>query len=342
MKRFLCVLLVLAALAALSACGQRVKSEAYPEPAPAYSYDYREAAVEAEEYGGLSAAYAVSNSAAGYSEKAAGAGSPSGNAKDAETDINPEKIIYSGTATLETTKFDETIEALEAMIETYGGWVESSSVTGANYSTVASGSRTSRTADYTIRVPNDKFNSVMETLPTLGNVPSSKVYTENVTSQYYDTQARLSTYEAQEKRLIELLDMADTVSDVIEIENELTEVRYRIESLQTTLRGWDRRVSWSTVTLKVKEVYEYTPAERKGYGRRLAEAFADGIDSLGEIFIDFIEALPVLLFIGVIIFFVIRLIVRAVRKNPERAEKRRLKKEARKAAKSGEKENGNN
>ena len=164
----------------------------------------------------------------------------------------PVCVVFS--ATVETTEFDATISALEAMIDSYGGWVESSSVNGAKYSSISRGSKTNRSASYTVRVPNGKFNSMMSDLSSLGNIPYSHVYTENVTSQYYDTQARLQTYQAQEKRLMELLDKAETVSDVIEIENELTEVRYRIESLQTSLRGWDRRVSWSTLYLTINEV----------------------------------------------------------------------------------------
>ncbi len=47
-------------------------------------------------------------------------------------DINPDKIIYSADATLETTDFDTAVEKLGALIEQYGGFIESSSVRGVN------------------------------------------------------------------------------------------------------------------------------------------------------------------------------------------------------------------
>ena len=139
------------------------------------------------------------------------------------------------------------------------------------------------------------------------------------------------------KKYAELLDKAETVSDVIEIENELTEVRYRIESMQTSLRNWDRRVSWSTVRLTVNEVSEYTPEVQKGYGERLKEALMEGLDNLSWYFIDFVEALPVLAFFLLLLIILI-LILKRVICSPKRAERRRARKEARAAAKTAKAE----
>ena len=343
--RILTVLLCIVLMLSLCACDSRTSSRkdqgsgysaSYYEPS--YSYDYDEMAVSEEAYGGfsMSGQYLAAPAAASTttaSNGSSGSGS-SGESKTADesSDLNPEKIIYFADATVETTQFESTISALDAMIDSVGGWVESSSVTGANYSSISRGSKTNRSANYTVRVPNDKFDEMMNSLPALGNVPRSHVYTENVTSQYYDTQARLTTYQAQEQRLLELLDKAETVSDVIEIENELTEVRYRIESMQTSLRNWDRRVSWSTIHLTVNEVSEYTPEVQKGYGERLKEALLEGLDNLSWYFIDFVEALPVLAFFLLLLIILI-LILKRIIWNPKRAERRRARKEA-KAAKT--------
>ena len=308
-----------------------------------YSYDYDDMAVAEEAYGGFSmsgmyaAAPAASSTTAGSSNGSSGSGDGSSKAADDSSDLSPEKIIYSADATVETTQFESTISALEAMIDGVGGWVESSSVTGANYSSISRGSKTNRSASYTVRVPNNKFDEMMSSLPALGNVPRSHVYTENVTSQYYDTQARLTTYQAQEQRLLELLDKAETVSDVIEIENELTEVRYRIESMQTSLRNWDRRVSWSTIHLTVNEVSEYTPEVQKGYGERLKEALLEGLDNLSWYFIDFMEALPVLAFFLLLLIILILILKRVIR-SPKREERRRARREAKAAVKAAKTE----
>ena len=343
-KRLLTAALCLIMLLSLCACGtakNRNTDNGYSTGTTAYRensyamYDYNEEAVAMEEYGGFAPAPMPAASATAGNAKTVAGGNDSDSGKDdSSSDLNPEKIIYSGDATVETTEFDATISALEAMIDSYGGWVESSSVNGAKYSNISRGNKTNRSASYTVRVPNEKFSGMMGELSSLGNIPYSHVYTENVTAQYYDTKARLETYQAQEKRLMELLDKAETVSDVIEIENELTDVRYRIESLQTSLRGWDRRVSWSTISLTINEVSEYTPTKTKTYGEKIAEAFQYGIENLGEVFVSFVEALPVLLFLLVLLIAVIA-IIRAIFFNPKRREKRRARKEA-KAAKKAE------
>ena len=102
-----------------------------------------------------------------------------------------------------------------------------------------------------------------------------------------------------------------------------------------SLRGWDRRVSWSTLYLTINEVSEYTPTKTKTYGEKISEAFQYGIENLGEVFVSFVEALPVLLFLLVLLIAVIA-IIRAIFFNPKRKEKRRARKEAKAAKKAAE------
>ena len=220
---------------------------------------------------------------------------------------NPDKIIYSSNVTVETTEFDETLSRLDALIKENKGWVESSSVNGANFYDVSRGYTSTRSADYTLRIPSDRFDALMNSLSTLGNVPYSHTYTENVTAQYYDVQARLTAYKTQETRLLEMMEVAETVEDIILLEDRLTELRYEIESLQSSLNNWDRRVSYSTVYLSVQEVLEYTPEVevRLSFGQQLARAFSNGLKSVADFFKDFLlwflEALPSLAVLAVVI-----------------------------------------
>lgn len=342
--KLLSLALCLLMLFSLAGCYSKKNSadSAYGTPAASASYNSaanglyatKEAAVLAGDYGGFSAMADITYEEAEMSSpREAPAAQAAGEAAATEaSDLNPEKIIYSADATIESTEFDSTVAALEAMIRECGGWVESSSVNGANYSSISGGRKVNRSASYTLRIPNDQFAGIMNSLSSLGNMPYSHIYTENVTSQYYDTQARLTTYQAQEQRLIELLDVAETVSDVIEIENELAEVRYRIESLQTSLRGWDRRVSWSTIYLTVNEVTEYTPEKKVTYGERLSRAVSNGLESLGDAFVDFVEILPELLFTlllaALVLIVFIRLIRRAIKSKGFTRKGRRTEKAA--------------
>lgn len=311
MKKTLSLLLAVLLVFALCACGSA--DTASSAPSAAYDMVSTEAAYPAEEpqedYGGFAVA--------GGTQLETGSG--------AAPEGSPEKLIYSASATVETTEFDQTIEKLSALVEQYGGFVESSSINGSNYYTQSRGYSSERYASYVIRVPSGKFSALMGSLSTLGNVPYSHTYTENITAQYYDTDARLTAYQTQEARLLEMMEAAETVEDLIAIEEKLTELRYQIESLQSTLKNWDRQVAYSTLDLEVQEVIEYTPESRMSYGQELALALTNGLRRTGEFFKDLllaiVGALPALVILAVVLAILIpvwkkRRKARRAKKNP--------------------------
>ena len=223
-------------------------------------------------------------------------------------------------------------------MEAFGGWIESSSVSGSNYYQKSRGTASTRDASYTLRIPSKRFQELMDSLSGLGNIPYSHIYTENVTAQYYDVQAHLKAYQTQETRLLEMMELAETVEDVIILEDRLTELRYKIESLQSSLNNWDRRVSYSTISLSVKEVREYTPEEKVNptYGEELLQALKDGLENAGEflknLLVFLVEVLPVLIILVPIIWLVIWLLRKLIRKLTAKAAARREKRRAAKAA----------
>lgn len=318
MKKSLSLLLALLMTLSLCACGAS-KSMAYESitsEAPAAMYMSADTAAEAD-YGGFAVA---------------GGANAAGEAGSDAPEADPSKIIYSADATVETTDFDGSIAKLLALVEQNKGWIEASSMSGANYRSIARGSSYNRSASYTLRIPSDKFELLMGSLSEIGNVPYSHTYTENVTSQYYDTQARLTAYQTQETRLLEMMEKAETVSDVIAIEEKLTELRYQIESLQSTLKNWDRQVSYSTICLEVMEVSEYTPEPQQSYGQELWQALTGAFRDLGQFFKDLlvflVSAIPTILVLTAL-FFIFRPLFRKL------AARRREKKALRQQAKAG-------
>ena len=315
MKKLLALLLAIVLTLALCACGGSAKSSA---TAPAAAAP-REEPAEAEMF--------AADSAANYGGFALTEESAEDFSSDADTpDENPEKIIYSSDVTVETTDFETSISALTALVEEYDGWIQSSSVNGADYYSSARGYSANRSAHYTLRIPSSKFSQLMGSLSTLGNVPYSHTYTENVTSQYYDVQARLTAYTTQEARLLEMMELAETVSDVIIIEEKLTELRYEIESLQSALNNWDRRVSYSTVNVSIEEVREYTPEAEMSYGEELLRSFVDGLKDVGRFFknalVNLVGLLPTLVVLAVV-FVIFRPVFRKLRvKRREKKDKK--------------------
>lgn len=300
-KRLLALVLAMILISALAACSSSSKDSDKMDSASS-----QESAPEmpAEESGD-------------YSYTDAGDGGIAANgatqASGGETfNLDTEKIIYSAYAELETQEFDKTIEGVYAMIERYQGFLESSSVTGDNYYTKYYYAETSnRSASFTIRVPRDNFETMLDNLSDLGNVPYSSTSTENITTQYVDTESRLNSYKIQEERLLEFMEKAETVEDMLAIEARLADVRYNIESLTTTLQGWDSLIYYSTVSLVINEVEDYTekvPVQRS-YWEEVGDTLTDTLDGIGEFFKGLLKyliaALPILAIIAIVVIVIL-------------------------------------
>ena len=326
MKKFSSIFLILVLIFLLCACGTKTdlakiaSEEAMPTPQPEIFF----AAADSTAYEAPAQKMSLSNGSGGIMKAA-------GNTENTVPEENPDKIIYSADATVETTVFDETLVKIDELIEKCGGWIESSSVSGANYYSISRGNAGNRNANYTLRIPSETFDEVMSGLSTLGNIPYSHIYTENVTAQYYDTQARLDSYKTQELSLLKLMEKAESVEDIITVESKLAEVRYSIESLQSSLNNWDRRVSYSTVYLTVEEVSEYTPEVviKPSFAQRFVKAVKSGFKNAGTAVGNFVlwlvEILPTLVIAAAVIFGAFLLVRFSYRKRKaKKAEKKEL------------------
>lgn len=236
-----------------------------------------------------------------------------------------DKIIYSGAASIETIRFDETVDGVYALVERCGGFVENSYVTGKDYYTEYYGRNAYRSAEFTIRVPREAFKSITGDLEQLGSVTYSSVQAENITAAYTDTQSRLSAYRTEEARLLSMLEKADTVEDMLNIESRLSDVRYSIESLTTTLTNWDSKVNYSTLRLsisEVKELKEETPITRT-FGDDLVAGFRSScqwlVRALKDSAIFLLSAIPVLVIPAAVVVIVLLCLRGRKRKKAKKA-----------------------
>ena len=326
--------LALAMILLLAACGSSTGASApagnyYKADAPAEAPipDFAEAEAEMDDwdYDG----YAMEEAAAAEAPMAAAGGegvSTSAQSAEGITEGTPaaadlaEKIIYSAYAEVETTEFDESVDTVYALMDRFGAFMETSSVTGNNLTDSYYGYGSSRTADFTLRVPKDRYSAMTSALSEVGNVTYLTSSADNITAQYTDTASRLSAYEVEEARLLEILGQADTVEDMITVESRLSDIRYEKESLTSTLRNWDNQVAYSSVSLHLREVKVLTPEpeEEKTYWQQVGEGFMDTLRFLGEACMDifrfFVAALPVLLILAVIAVVIVLLVRRSLKK----------------------------
>jgi Domain of unknown function (DUF4349) len=104
-----------------------------------------------------------------------------------------------------------------------------------------------------LRVPSEKFESALASLDDLGDVLGRSVSGEDVGEEFVDLEARLRNFEAQEAVLLRLMDRAETVSDTIKVQRELTGIQLEVERIRGRLRFLEDQTSLGTVTLKLSE-----------------------------------------------------------------------------------------
>jgi len=222
-----------------------------------------------------------------------------------------DKIIYTANADIETVDFDKTLEMVNELLNFNNAFIENSYQGGRNYAQSYYGYQIYRTANYTLRVPAERFKAVTESLDVLGNVVSLSTNAENITAQFRDTSSRLTSYRIQEERLLAMLEKSDTVADMITIESRLADVRYSIESLTSTLSNWQNQVDYSTLTLYIREVEklsETVPIQRT-YWQQVGDGLQLTTRNVGEFFTDLFKWIainsPVLIILAIIVIVIV-------------------------------------
>jgi len=218
-----------------------------------------------------------------------------GTATDMQLPEN-QKLIRKIRLTAETRDLPEMLSLVEQRIAEFGGYVENRDV----YNGSAYEDYRSRYASLTIRIPAKSLDAFVEKVSEASNVISANETTENITLSYVATQSRITALETEQTRLLELLEMAKNLDEVLKIETKLTDVREDLEQLNSQLKLYDNQVSYGTVYLRLDEVREYTEVEEeeepKGFWERISTGFVKSLKNLGngllEILIFFISNLP--------------------------------------------------
>ena len=212
------------------------------------------------------------------SAAAAVGGTDSGSALDpAALDSTAEssrKIVYTANLTLESKEYDSAAQALTDAVAAAGGYLESSDLGG-------SAESGSRWCSYTARIPVDAYRSFLAAAGKAGSVTQQNESAQDITSNYIDVQARLTALNDQRYRLNALAVKAETTADLLEIEKQLSDVQYQIESYTQQLRAMDGQIQYCTVNITLNEVAALTPTGTS-FGTRLANAFSGGWRGFGH------------------------------------------------------------
>ncbi len=236
------------------------------------------------------------------------------------------KMVYRANMDLQTLAFEQADADISALVKEMGGYFEQRSI-----SNRSSGYRY---ADYTVRVPAEKFEAFCTQMGTLCHLVYKNESADNITESYYDTQSRLVTAQTKLARLQELLAKAESMEDIITIESAISETEWTIENLTGTLRTYDSLVDYATVYMSLSEVYELSGQGQAPvtFGDRLGESFLDGLKSIGRTAQNFAVWLAYSWFWLAVIIVIVIVVIRTIRRRKSGKPIFRLKKKEKDSA----------
>lgn len=208
------------------------------------------------------------------------------------------KIILNADLTLEATDFPAVCAALRRAAGEAGGYLSAS-----EQSTPAADEEGSRWAHFVFRIPAEQYALFLQKAGEAGNVTYQTESTEDITANYVDMEARIHSLEAQRDQLLELLQASGELETLLAIQEQLSDVQYRLESYEGQRRLYDDQVADSTVNVTVREV-RYLTQQTETFGQRIAAAFAGGWRAFGaaaqDIAVGLVAAIPLLLVLALV------------------------------------------
>ena len=209
------------------------------------------------------------------------------------------KLIRRAELHIQTEQFDESREALNQLVAACEGYFENSSEYGGGYRDAYA----NRSGEYTVRVPAEKYNHFLSQTGELGYVTSKTESSEDVGERYYDVESRLKTQRTKQERLLTLLEKAETMEDIISLENALSDVEYQIEQYSSELNRYDALIGFATFNVYLNEVNRVTQevGETSSLGARMAAGFQSSFRGLIQGGRDFLIWLSYNVFLVVIL-----------------------------------------
>lgn len=237
-----------------------------------------------------------------------------GSQEDSTNLLIGEKVITTIDLTYETIEYQNSVSQLKDIIEKHQAYIESSNETTNSYNGYSNKTEANlRQGNFSIRIPTETVDDFLADLEgNLGTKVSEQIGNEDATKQYQDTQTRIEVLQRKEDRLLELLDQATAIEDVLAIENNLFETVAEREILQAQNDIIDDLVEYSTLYLTLLERSRISsqPGSTMPFWERAKEAVVDSAYTfyywLQDAAIWLIYALPYLMILGLIAWVIWR------------------------------------
>ncbi len=215
---------------------------------------------------------------------------------DEEEEIVQPKIIKNANLRFETDDLEKTYNQVSSQIKKYNASIQNDSEEK-SYNSVS--------RDLTIRIPSQNFDAFIQGIST--GVPyfdTKEISSQDVTEEYIDVASRIKTKKVLEARYLELLKKATKVSEMMEVERQLSEIREEIEAKEGRLKYLKNRVAFSTVNLSFYKTLAQESGATVSYGTKIGNAVKSGFNGISSFFIWVIEVWPFIIILVALIYLI--------------------------------------
>ncbi len=219
------------------------------------------AACHAESTGGLAYQNVQAESLAAPAEQAE-------NAEKYQTPDNTRKLIKKGRMEIETDEVMLYAGRIRSISSSLGGYVSADELEKVE-------DEVRQTLELKVPANNfDRFLQAIEQLPV--TVAAKNIDVEEVTTEYYDLQARLNAQQVLEIRYLKLIDRANDIESILKVEKQLVQVRQNIELAKGRLRLLDNLSGFSTLTIQLSPKIVPVQAPQYSFTDNLVAALTSG------------------------------------------------------------------
>ena len=164
-------------------------------------------------------------------------------------DTSGRMVVKSGTAEVQVPQgtLEDRYARLKSIVNASGGYL---------YGTQYGETETQKYYEVTVKLPPAAFENLPQALRGIGDVKSLDTSTSDVTEQYIDLAVRIQNLQAEKARLMEFYNRTANVSELLDVEREVTRVQTEIERLTAQKLQMERQAELSTMRVRI---YEESP-----------------------------------------------------------------------------------
>lgn len=238
-------------------------------------------------------------------------------ASQAAAAVTQRKIIRHATLSIEIDAPADGQRRIASIAEARGGFVVTSE--SRQQGGAPDGSKPHEVVTIEVRVPAAEFDAVLSEIRAGGGrVKEEKITGQDVTEEYIDLEARLRTKKALEGQFLEIMKEARKVSDALEVQRELAEVRTEIERLEGRRRFLENQSSLSTIKVTLQPPAPLISANTSGFFYNLRQALGEGLDAAASITLGLIRFAVALIPVALLLLLPVALAVRLLRRRSRR------------------------